>query len=112
MTVQTLPTAPLVATVKRLGLSQRDVGELLSDALGAKPESVQRRWCRMAARGELAAELADRIACELGFHPGEIWGWDVYLQLNGPDECDRGNHAWDAEVEAECVWCGAQRVAS
>lgn len=39
---------------------------------------AQRAIYRAKASGRITLRMADEIACKLGKHPFEIWGWDWY----------------------------------
>jgi lambda repressor-like predicted transcriptional regulator len=55
---------PLAAEIRRRG-SIKDV----------LPASAARSYHRAQSAGGLTVAQADSIACALGMHPNDIWGW-------------------------------------
>jgi lambda repressor-like predicted transcriptional regulator len=58
------PLEPLLAEIRRRGS--------IKDAL---PVNAQRSYHRAQVAGGLTIAQADSIACALGLHPSDIWGW-------------------------------------
>ena len=58
------PLEPLSAEIRRRG----SINETL-------PVNAARNYHRALSAGGLTIDQADSIACALGMHPSDIWGW-------------------------------------
>lgn len=76
-----LPFEPLHAFVRRR--LSADAG---LESLGWRHDSWQHRaWQRARTVGTVTLDAADRLACDLGRHPAEIWGrewWDTIRRVD------------------------------
>lgn len=66
------PLTPRVPTNDTFGWADEGSDSWVAERCGVSTRTVQ-RWRRGAL---LQVATADRVACELGMHPAEIWGDD------------------------------------
>lgn len=76
-----LPAEPVLALADRYGLSHQSLGQRLGALRGQRPGSGERAVCRAAARGEVTIAMADDLAVALDLHPGQVWGWETWLDV-------------------------------
>lgn len=74
-----LPFEPLCCHLTALGVVVPKGHRPGISALGwYHGSTMQRVWTRAKLEGSLTFKAADKIACNLGVHPTEIWGQSWY----------------------------------
>jgi hypothetical protein len=77
-----LPVEPLLPYLPKVSKHGANTGGDHWQDMGGKRSlfdpSLLRALDRALAKKRISYMLADRVACHLGHHPVEIWGWDWF----------------------------------